>query len=163
MTTYNPTTGEIGADKPFTATLAQKLNDNPQAAAEGASGAYKFATKNMFGNGSTGNVDFTGMDNFSGGRFFVRVENSSGVSRNFSVNASDGTFGATQTLLSVPASSVEYIHGYWNKITGGIQGVNASSVTLTKTGAGVTTLRFTGATGLTFGVHLMPDGGESAT
>lgn len=163
MTTYNPTTGEIGADKPVTATLMQKLNDNPQAAAEGASGAYKFATKNLFGNGSTGNVDFTGLDDFSGGRFFVRVRNTGGVSRDFSVNASDGTFGSPQVLLSVPASSTEYIHGYWDKITGSIEGVNASVVTLTKTGAGVTTLRFIGTTDLSFGVHLMPDGGESAT
>jgi hypothetical protein len=143
--------------------LLQKLNDNPQAAAEGASGAYKFATKNLFGNGGTGNVDFTGLDDFSGGRFFVRVENSGGVARDFNVNASDGAFGAPQAILSVPASSVEYIHGYWNKITGVIQGVNASLVTLTKTGEDVTTLRFSGATDLSFSVHLMPDGGESVT
>ena len=163
MTTYNPTTGEIGADKPITSTLVQKLNDNPRAAAEGASGAYKFATKNMFGNGGSGNVDFTGLDDFSGGRFFVRVENVGGVSRDFSINASDGTFGAVQVLLSVAATSVQYIHGYWNKSTGAVEGVNSLAVTLTKTGLAVDTLRFIGTTDLSFGVHLMPDGGESTT
>jgi hypothetical protein len=154
---------EIDTESPVTVQLMTALRDNPGAISEGATGAPKMATKNQFGNGTTGNIDFTGQDDFGGARFFMRIENSGASTRTVQANASDGTFGTAQTIYSSQPNSVEYLHGYWNKITGTITGVNTTTATLTVTGSGVTTFRVTGATDLSIGIHLMPDGGESLT
>jgi hypothetical protein len=80
------------------------------------------------------------------------------------VNVSDGTFGTAQTLISVPANGDLTLSGYWIEATGEVEAVSttAHSATVTKT-SGITTLRFSGATDLAFGVYVTLDGGEAAT
>ena len=105
------------------------------------------------------------MTNYGGASFFINVTNSSGsTARNLSVNVSDGTFGAAQTLISVPAGGSPTLSGYWIEATGEVEAVSttAHSATVTKT-SGITTLRFSGSTDLAFGVHVTLDGGDAAT
>lgn len=154
---------QIDPESPGTTGLMTAFRDNPIGIASGSSGAPRVATKNLFASGGTGNVDFTGLGVFGGGRFYIEIENTGAASRDFQVNASDGTFGSPQLMTTIVAGDTRQIHGYWNKLTGVVNGVRSASVTLTVTGQGVTTLRFIGATDLDFSVHLMPDGGETET
>ena len=77
MTTYTPILpAAVDVDSPVTQILMQSLRDNPIAMAEGASGAPKIATKNVFNNATavppaTANCDFTGLDDFRGARFYI--------------------------------------------------------------------------------------------
>jgi hypothetical protein len=160
----DPATINTGPDDPVTSEFGTAALENVEAFAEGASGAPKLAMKHETGAGTTGNVDFT-VTNYGGASFFINVTNSSGsTARNLSVNVSDGSFGTAQTIISVPASSSRVLSGYWIEATGEVEAVSttAHSATVTKT-SGITTLRFTGATDLTFGVHVTLDGGEPAT
>lgn len=153
----------IDPESPTTTGLMTDLRDNPIGIARGSTDAPRVATKNLFASGGTGNVDFTGLGVFGGGRFYLEVENGGTSARDLRVNSSDGTFGAAQTMATIAGGETRQIHGYWNKITGTVNGVRSAPVTLTVIGQGVTTLRFIGTTDLTFTVHLMPDGGESET
>ena len=159
----DPSTINTGPDDPVTSEFGTAALENVEAFAEGASGAPKLAMKHATGAGTSGNVDFD-VTNYGGARFFINVTNSGGIARNVSVNVSDGTFGTAQTLVSVPASSSRVLSGYWIEATGEVEAVSttAHSATVTKT-SGITTLRFSGATDLTFGVHVTLDGGEAAT
>lgn len=160
----DPATINTGPDDPVTSEFGTAALENVEAFAEGASGAPKLAMKHLTGAGTTGNVDFT-VTNYGGASLFINVTNSSNsTSRNLSVNVSDGTFGTAQTLISVPQSSTRVLSGYWIEATGEVEAVSnlAHSATVTKT-SGITTLRFSGATDLSFGVHVTLDGGEAAT
>jgi len=159
----DPATINTGPDDPVTSEFGTAALENVEAFAEGASGAPKLAMKHETGAGTTGNVDFT-VTNYGGASFFINVTNSGAVSRNLSVNVSDGTFGTAQTLISVPANGDLTLSGYWIEATGEVEAVSttAHSATVTKT-SGITTLRFSGSTDLSFGVHVTLDGGEPAT
>lgn len=160
----DPATINTGPDDPVTSEFGTAALENVEAFAEGASGAPKLAMKHETGAETTGNVDFT-VTNYGGASFFINVANASGsTARNLSVNVSDGTFGTVQTLISVPANSSRILSGYWIEATGEVEAVSTTthSATVTKT-SGITTLRFTGATDLSFGVHVTLDGGAAAT
>jgi hypothetical protein len=160
----DPSTINTGPDDPVTSEFGTAALENVEAFAEGASGAPKLAMKHLIGAGTSGNVDFD-VTNYGGASFFIRVVNSSSpvIPRNFSVNVSDGTFGTAQTLVSITTGSL-ILSGYWIEATGEVEAVSTTtySATLTKT-SGITTLRFSGSTDLTFGVHVTLDGGEAAT
>ena len=166
----DPTTLATDPDDPVTSELLTATKNNPVAMAEQQSGAPKIASKNLFGSGGVSNVDLTVTD-FAGGRFVIQARSTGGVAPTIQVNVSDGTFGTAQTLATVPAGGFVTISGYWDEATGSVQGAFGSdgaapsivSATVTKT-SGITTLRFTGVgSSIAFSVHLMPDGGESAS
>lgn len=172
MTTWTATgTLNTDPDDPVTSELLTAVKNNPVAMAEQASGAPKIATKNLFGAGAASNVDFTVTD-FAGARFVIQARNTSGAAaQTISVNVSDGTFGTAQTLATISINGFATISGYWDEATGDVSAAFGSDVdsptivsaTVTKT-SGITTLRFTGSSSsITFSVHLVPDGGESAS
>jgi len=181
MTTYTAIANtDIDQDSPVTQPLMTAMRDNPIAMAEGASGAPKLRTKNVFGGGSasgdvTTNYDFTGLDNFGGARFFIEVSYTGSLIPVWEISADAGAgFGAATTFFGGTSSgsvSSQLFQGYWNKITGSFEFEPGSgSVTVANTGSGVTTLRFTTRTTLGTGgatitcyIYLMPDGGESTT
>ena len=182
MTTYTPILpAAVDVDSPVTQILMQSLRDNPIAMAEGASGAPKLRTKNVFGGGSasgsdTTNYDFTGLDSFGGARFFIEISYTGSLIPVWEISADAGAgFGAATTFfggISSGSVSSQLFQGYWNKITGSFRFEPGSGpgVTVANTGSGVTTLRFTTRTTLGSGgatitcyIYLMPDGGESTT
>ena len=159
----DPATIDTSPDSPVTAEFGTAALENVEAFAEGASGAPKLAMKHLTGAGTSGNVDFD-VTNYGGARFFVNVTNSSGMtSRAIGISVSDGSF-AGGTLIIVPANSSRVLSGYWVEATGEVEAVSTTthSATMSKT-SGITTLRFSGASDLTFGVHVTLDGGEAAT
>jgi len=173
MATYtDPTTLDTTPDAPVTSEFGTAVLENPEAIAEGASGAPRIASKNQFNSGdASSTIDFvvTGM---GGSRFAGSVRRSSsggGSPRDMKINASDGSFGTSQTLLSAVPNDDFSFHGYVDFATGsfsvahsGVTGPTITTGTLTVTGS-LTTLRFTCESGLTFAVHNMPDGGETTT
>lgn len=168
MTTYTPIeNSEIDQDSVVQPPLMAALRDNPIALAEGASGAPKISTKNLFGAGTSGTVDFD-VEDFNGARFFIEAKNASGsFGRDITIGAStDGVVFNSLTLRTVAANESVASSGYYNKINGQVYltGIITPLVgTFTTIGTTVTTLRFTGATDLTYSIHLMPDGGESSS
>ena len=159
----DPATLNTGPDDPVTAEFGTATLENPTAIAEGATGAPRVATKNQFGSGTVGNRDFP-VTNMGGARFFINVRNGGGALRTMTINASDGSFGTAQTLLTLDAGDEYSAHGYVDFATGnfsvtqGSSSINVGTLTIT---SGITTLRFTGAADLTFSIHNMPDGGET--
>lgn len=156
---------EIDTGSPVTVELITALRDNPGAIAEGASGAPKIHTSNAFGNqAGAGNIDFTGLDDFGGGRFFIRAENTTAGSLNVQAAVSDGTFGSFVTIFSVAANTTEFVHGYWHKLTGNIQSTGlGSAVFVTPITSAVHTFRVASVSGLNLNIHFMADGGPSVT
>lgn len=125
-------------------------------------------TKNLFGSGAVSSVDFD-VTGYDGARFVIQARYTGATTGTVQVNVSDGTFGTAQTLMTVAAGNSATLSGYWDEATGSVQGAFGSdgaaasvqSATVTKT-SGITTLRFTGVgSGVSFSVHVMPDGGES--
>lgn len=162
----DPSSVNTGPNDPVTSEFGTAALENAEALAEGAANAPKIATKNQSGSGTTGNLNFT-VTNFGGARFFVGIKSSNPSAQNFTINATNGSYGTAQTLFSIPASITSLaLHGYVDFTSGNFfcVGDNATRTTgtLTRTGA-ISTLRFTGASNFTFSVHLMADGGESAT
>lgn len=157
------TAAQTAVDAALTSELATAWTENLKSALEGASGAPRMATKNQFGNGQTGNTDFT-VTNMSGARFFIGVRNNGAAFRTMTINASDGSFGTAQTLLTISANEDYSAHGYVDFATGDFSVAQGdglvTSGTLTVTGD-LTTLRFTGSLDLFYSVHNMPDGGET--
>lgn len=167
MTTYTPiANSDIDQDSSITQPLMTAMRDNPIALAEGASGAPKISTKNLFGAGTSGSVDFD-VEDFNGARFFIEAKNSGSFGRNITIRVStDGVVFNSLTLRTVAAGENVASSGYFNKINGQVylSGIFTPLVgTFTTIGTTVTTLRFTGATSLTYSIHLMPDGGESSS
>lgn len=181
MTTYTAIANtDIDQDSPVTEPLMSALRDNPIAMAEGASGAPKIATKNVFGGGiasgnDTTNYDFTGLDDFNGARFYVEYSYTGSLIPVWEVSADTGSgFGTAVTFAGGSGSGAvasSAISGYWNKLNGDFEFQPGNgSVTVLTTGSGVVSLRFTTRTTLGTGgatiscyIHLMPDGGESTT
>jgi len=162
----DPSSVNTGPNDPVTSEFGTAALENAVALAEGASGAPKIATKNQSGSGTSGNENFN-VTNFSGARFFIGVNSTNPSSQNLQINATNGSYGTAKTLFSVTQDISQLsLHGYVDFASGDFLCVGSSGVrttgTLTRTGS-ISTLRFTGATNLTFSVHLMADGGESAT
>ena len=162
----DPSSVNTGPNDPVTSEFGTAALENAVALAEGASGAPKIATKNQSGTGTTGNLNFTVTD-FGGARFYIGVENSGPADVDMGINASDGSFGTSQTLFTIPLStSLVALHGYVDFASGDFFCIGNNAVrttgTLTVTGS-ISTLRFSGGSNLTFAVHLMADGGESAS
>lgn len=161
----DPSSVNTGPNDPVTSEFGTAALENAVALAEGASGAPKIATKNQSGTRTTGNLDFTVTD-FGGARFYIGIRNTGGVSETIVINASDGSFGTNRTLFTIPASSSRSLHGYVDFASGDFFCIGDDAVrttgTLTVTGS-ISTLRFSGGSNLTFAVHLMADGGESAS
>ncbi len=174
MTDFTPIAGsEIDAGSPLTDTVMTRMRDNPQAAAEGASGAYKFALKSAIGTFSGSNLDFGGLDDFSGVWFQCYAVNTSGGFANLSFDATDGSYLGAQILLTLPLSTAYGLTGFFDFATGlvrGCYGGNAStstpgtfSQTILGASTGITGIRFTGASGVAGSVLIHPNGGESSS
>ena len=168
MTTYtDPSTLATAHKDPVTVELMEALKNNPVAIAEQSSGAPKIASKNLFGVGSSSNIDFT-VTGFLGARFFINFFNSGIGSKSVQMNVSDGTFDTAVTIVpTVGEGDTGMLHGYWDASSGSIQcayqsgtSFSTSSQTFTKT-SGITTLRIVGISNLKVSAHVMPDGGES--
>ncbi len=162
----DPSTVNTGPNDPVTSEFGTAALENAEALAEGASGAPKIATKNQSGQRSTaGNVNFT-VTGFGGARFYIGVRNTSDFPQTFTINTSTGSYGTAQTLKSLGQGASLTLHGYINFSDGSFFSIDSIGLittgTVTKTGA-VNLLRFTGSSNVIFGVHLMADGGESAT
>ena len=162
----DPSTVNTGPNDPVTSEFGTAALENVEALAEGAANAPKIATKNQSGSGTSGNLNFT-VTNFGGARFFVGVKNTGPSAQNFRINSYANSFGTAQTLFSIPSSTSSLtLHGYVDFASGNFFCVGDNAIrttgTLTRTGA-LSLLRFTGASNLAFSVHLMADGGESAT
>ena len=160
----DPFTINTGPNDPMTSEFGTAALENVEAFAEGASGAPKLAMKHLTGVGTSGNVDFD-VTNYGGASFFINVTNNgSQSSRSLFVDISDGTFEGNQTLISIPQNSSRILSGYWIEATGNVQAVSTTthSASFNKQ-SGITTLRFRGATDLSFGVHVTLDGGDAAT
>ena len=160
----DPFTINTGPNDPMTSEFGTAALENVEAFAEGASGAPKLAMKHLTGVGTSGNVDFD-VTNYGGASFFINVTNNgSQSSRSLFVDISDGTFEGNQTLISIPLNSSRILSGYWIEATGNVQAVSTTthSASFNKQ-SGITTLRFRGATDLSFGVHVTLDGGDAAT
>lgn len=169
MTTYTTIPdADIDQDSPVTQPLMTALRDNPIAIAEGGTNAPRVATKNSF------NAATTGLASYGGARLFIVQRNTSGVgSATLTVNVTDSAgAGTAQNLLVTGLNATDIVHGYWTKATGVVRVVGCSlsgtlidaSATVTKTTSDIHTLTFatSGGSG-SFEVHVMPDGGESAT
>jgi len=156
--------------EPFTSAKALAFFENPVAMAEGAANAPKVATKNLSGAGG-GTLRFGGLSTFGGARFFLTGEETSSNGSTLGINSSTPAGdGAAQSIVAVPADARFVVHGYWNKITGAWLAVwfmssgteaGRATGTLATNGAAVDEIIFTFAN--TIYVHLMPDGGESAS
>ena len=171
MATYtDPTTLDTTPDAPVTSEFGTAVLENPEAIAEGASGAPRIATKNQFSSagGSSPTVDFD-VASMGGARFAGSARNTANDPIAMKINASDGSFGTEQTFFTASANSEFDFHGYVDFATGSFSVVYRSGTIptirtgmLTVTGS-LTTLRFTGTNGLSFAIHNMPDGGETTT
>lgn len=162
----DPSSVNTGPNDPVTSEFGTAALENAVALAEGAANAPKIATKNQSGAGTTGNLDFT-VTNFGGARFYIGVTNTGPSGVNMTINATNGSYGTAQTLFNIGAGTTNLaLHGYVDFASGDFFCVGSNAVrttgTLTRTGS-ISALRFTGASNLTFAVHLMADGGESVT
>lgn len=158
--------------KPFTVQAARQLRDNVIAMAEGAPGAPKIARKNQVGSVSSGVVDLTNLDDFSGLKLHIHFRNVGGVSRNLELEISTDatTFPDKVLLLSVPMASSGSMDVYLDFATGAVSagfhtGSGAGSVdtTIANASTAIRTVRVRAATDLSIGVLAHPDGGESAS
>jgi len=157
--------------EPVTSAKALAFFENPIALAEAATDAPKIATKNLSGSGG-GTLRFGGLSTFGGARFFLTGAETSSNGSTLSINSSTPTGdGAAQSIVAVPANARFVVHGYWNKITGAWFAVwfvssgtasGRATGTLSKGGATVDEIIFTFSNGQIY-VHIMPDGGESAS
>lgn len=183
MTTYTAIANtDIDQDSPVTQPLMTAMRDNPIAIAEGASGAPKLRTKNVFGGGGAleipaTNYDFTGLDDFGGARFYMRISYTGTLTPVWQVSAeaaSGSGFNTPVTFfggLSPGAVASQNIQGYWNKVTGTFKwNTNATGVSVLNFGSSIETLRITthnveltGGGSIFCYIYLMPDGGESTT
>ena len=174
MTTYTaiPDTS-IDQDSAATEDLLTLLRDNPEAAAEGASGAYKYALKSESAAFSTGVHDFTGLDAWSGVWFTVTAYNTGASNRDIKIDASDdsgSTWLGGELLYTMPGGSAAQITGFLDFATGVVHGVYMSSgaagrfsQTIVGASTSIDEVRFRGATDITAGVLIHPNGGESTS
>lgn len=158
--------------KGITLQMLRALRDRPEALAAGALNAPKIATNNLFGSG-IGTIRFASLDTFGGARFVVFGRNTNGNDPAvLQINASDPVGdGTARTVVSVAAGRMFGLSGYWNRLTGAFTIVGSVEGpgtgfrvdnTMTKTGSAVDELIFiTGSNSV--GIHVMPDGGPSAT
>ena len=170
MADYNKIdTNGLLPGEPVTSAKMLALNENPTAIAEGATNAPKIASKNMFLSGNRETLRFSGLSDFSGFRFYIRLNTSAIVMPQLFINTSTPSGDGTEQLITT--QPVGQIHGYLNKITGSWSVVlpdgNIATGTLGTIGVTVDELIFRNAAspGSTYriGVHVMPDGGESAS
>lgn len=170
-------TSETDTDSPVTNVLMDAYRQNVIAALEGAAGAPKPALKSLIGSFTTGNLDFNSIGVWSGVWFSLTARNSSGsTTRTLLFDATDdggsSHLGAV-TIYALPASSEAQIIGFFDFATGVVHGTIMSSgatpnaVTFSQTVPGASLsidgVRFKGATDITAGAMIHPNGGESAT
>ena len=163
-------TNSLLPGEPLTSAKALAFFENPIALAEAATDAPKIATKNLSGAGG-GTLRFGGLSTFGGARFFLTGAETSSDGGNLSINSSSPVGdGTSQPIMFVPADQRFVVHGYWDKITGSWLAVwsmtsgtvaGRASGTFSRRGSAVDEIVFIFA-GQIY-VHLMPDGGESAS
>ena len=175
MKTYTAVTdAAIDQDSPMDEDLWTLYRDNPIAMLEGAAGAPRVALKSAIGSFTTGNLDFNSLDGWGGVWFSCGANNSSGAStRGIAFDATDdggSTYLGVVTLYMVPVTSSVQLVGFFDFATGVVHGTYQSTSaagTFTQTIAGASTsingVRFNGATDITAGVMIHPNGGETTS
>lgn len=158
---------------PITATLMDAIANNPTAMAEGATGAPKIALKSASGSFTSSALDFGSLDAWSGVWLSCTAYNSGASSSNIDIYVTNDAFSTLLggvTIHSLGPGTAVTIAGFLDFATGIIHGTYAEgslagvfSQTIAGASVAINGVRFPNSSGVSGGVMIHPNGGESAT